>query len=384
MRLVVCLSVAESFASILAERGIFFFASGDLRFSDTANLWLAMLFGGTYVAGAVLSYRCAIAVGERLLLMILIALRVLILAVFAAFPQPVLVFIVAALLGGISGLKWPIVESYVAAGRNPAQALRAIGTFNVAWATAGPIAMVAMGWLLAFFSAGLFAYAAGLHVVGVLLAARLSARPAYLHDDHPARPSRAERDNQASLVAASRWLMLLSYVICWIIAPLAPGIFGRLGFERAVATGMASVMDWARLLAFIVLPLMGWWHGRRSPLMVSMLAMPIGLFMIILGNDTTTVVFGQVLCGLAAGMVYYAALYYAMIVHNASVEAGGGHEGVIGLGFVFGPIAGLLGGVLGTALGSNTAGMIAGIAPVLLACGIGACLRFRKMNTVKR
>ena len=45
---------------------------------------------------------------------------------------------------------------------------------------------------------------------------------------------------------------------------------------------------------------------------------------------------GELLFGWAVGEVYFAALYYAMVVQNASVEAGGGHERIIGLGFALG------------------------------------------------
>ncbi len=67
-------------------------------------------------------------------------------------------------------------------------------------------------------------------------------------------------------------------------------------------------------------------------------------------------------------MVYYSSLYYAMIVKNASVEAGGGHEGLIGAGFALGPVAGLVGVALQPALGSAVLGMVLGVGPVFVAC----------------
>jgi hypothetical protein len=43
--------------------------------------------------------------------------------------------------------------------------------------------------------------------------------------------------------------------------------------------------------------------------------------------------------------IYSAALYYAMEVGQAEVEAGGKHEALIGLGYTGGPACGLLAGL---------------------------------------
>ena len=79
---------------------------------------------------------------------------------------------------------------------------------------------------------------------------------------------------------------------------------------------------------------------------------------------------GEVAFGLAAGLTHYAALYYAMVVKNASVDAGGAHEGLIGLGFTAGPAAGLAGRAL--VPGSYVLGTLAGIGPLLAVCTAGA------------
>ena len=47
--------------------------------------------------------------------------------------------------------------------------------------------------------------------------------------------------------------------------------------------------------------------------------------------------------GAGMGIVYYAALYYAMAVGRAEVDAGGTHEGLIGGGYTIGPLVGLAG-----------------------------------------
>ena len=99
---------------------------------------------------------------------------------------------------------------------------------------------------------------------------------------------------------------------------------------------------------------------------------PVGFFMVMFGGHTATVLAGEIVFGLAAGAVYYAALYYAMVVKHASVDAGGAHESMIGLGFAVGPLAGLIGVWLSGPLGDATLGMIVGVAPLILLCAVGA------------
>jgi len=50
--------------------------------------------------------------------------------------------------------------------------------------------------------------------------------------------------------------------------------------------------------------------------------------------------------GMAAGFSYTAALYYALVAENASVDAGGAHESLIGIGIGLGPLSGLAGQLL--------------------------------------
>jgi hypothetical protein len=69
-----------------------------------------------------------------------------------------------------------------------------------------------------------------------------------------------------------------------------------------------------------------------------------------------------------------------MVVKNAAVDAGGGHEGLIGLGFAVGPLAGLAGTRLAPAAGSLFWGTTIAIAPVFLVCAAGALLPILKTS----
>ncbi|MCY2926447.1 MAG: hypothetical protein NT031_13600, partial [Planctomycetota bacterium] len=148
-------------------------------------------------------------------------------------------------------------------------------------------------------------------------------------------------------------------------------ILDDLGY-RVSAPALSSLMDVVRLGTFAVLGFWPGWHDRRWPVVAGMIGLPVGFLLAVSGANLPIVLAGEVAFGLAAGMVYYAAIYYAMVVKNASVAAGGGHEGLIGLGFAIGPLAGLAGVALHDAVHSALLGTLLGALPVLLLCTGGA------------
>jgi hypothetical protein len=75
---------------------------------------------------------------------------------------------------------------------------------------------------------------------------------------------------------------------------------------------------------------------------------------------------GELLCGAGVGVAGAAAIYYALQLKNAAVQAGGYHEAVIGLGFGFGPLAGLFGLALHDAVGQPLLADAIGVSPVIL------------------
>ena len=60
----------------------------------------------------------------------------------------------------------------------------------------------------------------------------------------------------------------------------------------------------------------------------------------------------QLVLGAGIGSAYAAALYYAMEVGDAQVDAGGAHEAMIGIGYMGGPLAALV------AVGARDVGLI--------------------------
>lgn len=368
------LSFIESFGTILIERAVYFFSHERLGYSEAQNLTLALVFGVTYTAGAAVSHGVARRLGDRAALTVTLLLLLALHGLLALMPTGLVLGLAFGGIGFFEGAKWPIVESYVGAGLSPDQQLGAVGRFNVSWALAVPLALAASGPLIASgWPASLFALAALANVVALALVPRLPAAAPHLEASHPSRQDAGKFDRYAALLASSRWTMLSAYALMFLIAPLLPVVFQRLGRPVAEATFWASCMDAVRVGTFVALAAFPGWHGRTGPLWLGALGLPLGFLAVIAGPSLSVVIMGEIVFGVLAGVTYYAALYYAIVVKNAAVDAGGGHEGLIGVGLAVGPAVGLLGDVLSQDGNNPFVGILLAAAPLVIACWFGAC-----------
>ncbi len=375
-RLLLVATFLGSIAVIFLERGLYFFTDDQLSFGRWANLWLGLSHGIAYTIGALLSHAAARRFGERRALLLLTTLLTALMVLVTLRPLPGVVWFVFPASGIFSGCMWPIVESYTTAGLVSKQMFKVVGRFCIAWSSAVPIALAISGPMIASpWPASLFAVAMLLFAIMIAMFACLPARPMHTPDDHPELPDPARRQRYRALMIASRWSMLSGYALLFLLAPMLPYILTtRLHLSTQIATPIASLMDWTRVLAFISLGAMTAWYGRASPLLAAVLLMPTGFLMVLFGPSLTWVISGELLFGLVGGLVYYAALYYALAFKNAAVEAGGGHEALIGAGFALGPACGLIGLSLAGPMGDEVYGMLAGVIPLVLLCMCGGAI----------
>jgi predicted MFS family arabinose efflux permease len=368
------ITFVESIGTILLERGIYFFTHERLHFSDRENLLLALLFGVFYVSGALFSHRAALRFGERRLLYTTLYGLLAFHAALTFRATGLSIAVSFALLALLHGLKWPVIESFYSAGQPPKKLLPALGRFNVCWALAVPIGVAGSGPLISARPELLFAAAALLNLVALFFAGRLPGRPAHMEAGHPERPPPDLLRRYSNLLVSARWSLLLSYTLMFLLAPLMPEIFSGLGLEVSGATSAAAALDGVRVLSFAALGAYAGWQARWSPLLFATLVQPPAFALMVWGNSLGAVLAGELVFGLAAGISYTTALYYALVVRNAAVDAGGAHEGLIGLGFALGPLCGLAGSLLyqrGSVASSATATVFA-VVPVTLLCCSGA------------
>jgi MFS family permease len=357
----------ESLATILLERGVYFYTHDVLRLSERQNLLLAAAFGVAYVVGALASHGAAVRFGERRLLLAAQAALFALHGGLAFFPEAAALTVCFPLIGLLQGLKWPVVESFVSAGHAPAELAVVLGRFNVTWATAVPIALIVSGPLIASDSqSSLFLVAAAGNVLGFALAAVQPAEPEHLDDAHPERPNETEALRFGALLASARWSMLLSYALLFLLAPLLPNVLDHLELGVTAATQVAAMLDIARVATFWALGKFLGWRGRTLPIVIAIAVLPAAFLLILFGGNVVTIVLGELLFGACSGLLYTAALYYAQVVKNASVEAGGAHEGLIGVGFALGPLVGLVAQLLQRSAGSRMLSVLVSLGPVCL------------------
>lgn len=367
----------ESIAATLLQRGIYFYTHENLGFSENQNLWLAFGFGATYIVGAFASHQLSKRWDERRVLLACLLTLLLVHAALAVFPAAWLLVAGVFVTAVVQGAKWPVVESYVSAGRPPKQLLSLLSRYNVTWATAGFVAVGITGAIVGSGTPSLFFWLpAALNVGAIALSLRLPARPVHLDHSHPERPAAEELQQLRALLGSARWSMMSSYALLYVLAPLMPSLLARLTLPVALATPVAGVLDATRVVAFGALGAMASWHGKRAPLWLTLAALPAGFLLILLGNSLPLLIVGELIFGLAAGFAYTAALYYALVAENASVDAGGAHEGLIGIGIALGPLSGLVGQLLVGGEGSSAPTPFAALAltttPIIALCMLGS------------
>lgn len=373
------LTFFESVAGTLLQRGLYFYTHEHLGFSQNQNLWVAFGFGATYIVGAFGSHALAMRFGEKRLLFGCLLGLAAVHSLLALFPAPWLLVVGVFTTAIIQGAKWPVVESYVSAGRAPKQLLPLLSRYNVTWATAGFVAIGCTGAIVGTGVPSLFFWLPALLNVGsILLALELPSKPVHLEHGHPERPAEGELEAMRALLGSARWSMMGSYALLYVLAPLMPSILAQLALPVTLATPVASVLDAVRVIAFGALGALAGWHGKRLPLWLTLGALPSGFLLILFGHSLPLVLLGEVIFGVAAGFAYTSSLYYALVAENASVDAGGAHEGLIGIGIGLGPLSGLAGQLLvapraGSGSGLQPLSALAlTTAPVIAICVVGS------------
>ncbi|MDZ4695635.1 MAG: hypothetical protein SGI86_10840 [Deltaproteobacteria bacterium] len=331
--------------------GIFFVAARKHGFSSMENLVLAVVMGVVYAIGAygtgTLLRWSRNHLGPRGI--VRLALGVLAAASLgpAVFPQSGAVLRACAILGGgVQAILWPVVESYLTSGRHGPVMRRAIGQFNTSWSSAVPVTLFAIPllgvehiawafWLTAICIAAAMVFT---HALPLTLAA---------HDDKES--SAATGADYPELMRAALWLLPMSYVLSSALGPLLPQRMVELQIASDVETALAATWLVVRALFLFGLSRVNFWHGRWNMLVVGPSAMLLGIAGVLQSPGVLSLVLSLALFGAGMAVIYTAALYYAMTVGHAAVDAGGQFEGRIGMGYVVGPVVGMTGTFTGTA-----------------------------------
>jgi MFS family permease len=369
----------NSCGSAILNAGIFFIARNQYGFDDTQRFLLGLLYGVIYIpaafyVGPLLRRLARRGVGPRSLLIALMAGMGLIcllpaiasaLGVRGSWPLWVLV----AVYSPLSGALWANVESYLAGGRSGHTLRAATGKFNITWSTSIVVTLLLVSPAVEKHSLLVLGAMSIVHAlcIAVLL---LGFRPSpgeHAHEDHSAAP-----EIYARLLAVCRLLLPMSFLLMSVVAPVLPTIVAGLGIAEAWGLTIAAVWPAARVTVFFLMERWHGWHGRWWPIAASGALLLACFAGIVLSPSLglTALLLALVGFGIGMGVIYCAALYYAMEVSDSGVDAGGTHEAMIGLGYTLGPICGLIPAGLvaaGTIPGPARDGWMIGLAGALAA-----------------
>jgi hypothetical protein len=360
----------NSIGTGVVTNGIYFLTDHGFGFSRAANFGLGLALGITYIVGAtgapplMRRLRDVAGLSARGLLGWLMALM----AILCALPAmaygldgpgpadtPWAIWIMVGLYSPLSGVLWPLVESFVSGGRSGHELRSTIGVFNIVWSSA----IIAGYWLIAPMTKKdpvvALVLLGSVHVFAGVLLASFSREPyPHIHEEHEPHPRVFEQ-----LLIVFRLLLPMSYVALSTIGPHLPNVAGKLLSDTEWQTRMVTAWLLPRVLGFWILARWGGWHGKWWAAVVGAVLLIAGFAGAVLGTAFSApgsegvapahadavawiATLGGLACfGLGMAMVYSGALYYAMEVGKAEVDAGGKHEALIGVGYTFGPGIGL-------------------------------------------
>ncbi len=334
-------TVLNSITTGVVTTGIAFLATAAYHFGPGRNYLLSCISGLTYMVGAMAAGPIAVAVQPRLPPRRLLAIVVVAMAAFAALPLVLrgaaAPWLLMALYSPLTGISWPITEAYLSGGR--AHLERAVVAFNLTWSFALALGYWAMGPLLAWSPLTILAGVAVLHIGSLAALRGFDAVPSREHEDvgNAEAHARARRE-----LPWFRALLPVSYLLFSALTPILPTTFARMGIAIGWQAPLAATWMIARVLTFGALGRWRGWIGRRATAWVGATLLGVGFAGTIVAAGVAACVAGLLAFGVGMGIVYTAALTYALEAGRSEVDAGGTHEALIGAGYVLGPACGLL------------------------------------------
>jgi hypothetical protein len=358
---VLAVTFINSLGTGVVTNGIFFLTdSPAYGFSRTRNFLLGVVLGLTYIAAATgagrvlkaLRGRFPALAGRRVLVLLMLGMAVLTTLPQAAVwlaggdgrPAAWPIWVMVCLYSPLTGVLWPLVESYVSGGRSGARLRSSIGVWNVVWSGAIVVTYWGMSPLIRSYATETILALGAFHLLAIPFILRLTRDPApHLAEHHEPHPPVYE-----DLLVTFRLLLPMSYVVSSALGPYLPDAMARMGVPPGWRAFLATAWLLPRVMTFFVLQRWQGWHGRWSMAIVGGGLLLAGFGMAVLspvmasGNVAVAVLLaGLFMFGTGMATIYSAALYYAMEVGKADFEAGGTHEALIGFGYTVGPAIGL-------------------------------------------
>ena len=346
---VLALTFLASIGAAVTWNGIYYVARDLFGYGPRGNLVLAVFLGLIYTLGAVSSKRVtAIAravtarvfgspISTRGQLAVNLTLGAAASFIPVLMPTELGIWLFGLISVPLLGLLWPAVESYVSSGQRGKSLNRAVGIWNICWATALVPGMFALGPLLEQNPRAVIPAIAPLMLAALIPVFMLSKEPgahgAPAQEHTPAQDAMYRR-----VLRRFRICLVVSYVLNAGLAAVMPVIMARLEVPVAWQTPLQSVWMASRLGMFVMLMVWQGWQGREGLSFVAAGLLFAGFGIALGAGSPAMLAVGLVVLGIGLGLTYAAAIYYALEVGMTDVDAGARHEAAIGLGYTLGPL----------------------------------------------
>ena len=322
--------------------GLPFIAKQQYDFSEAKNLALYLFIGLVYISGALSAGKLTKATerfcSPRTLLAVLLLTQTIVCMAPIISVGQWTIWLAGGVLGVCSAWMWPIVESFLVAGRHGREMRRIIGWWNMVWMISVAGTMFAMAPLMESNALMVIVGLGGMFGLATFVLILFPKSPA-IHDIETT--SGAVPRSYNKLLSGARVLLPLSYVINGTLAPLLPFVLTNLAIETFWQTPAVATWMIARVAMTAIMWRFEGWHGKWSILWMAIIAMAVGFVCIFTASGLPVLFAGLIIFGGGMGVTYYAGLYYAMAVGRARFDAAGTHEAFIGIGYAVGALAGL-------------------------------------------
>jgi len=339
---------------------LFFYMRAHFGFGNKENLLLTTMHGLLYMTFAAFGGRVGQKRGYFFALRLGfgtmglgLALGGLAVAGWGAASPRTLYGLIAALALWTFGMcfTWPALEAMTSERETRSGLQQMIGVYNLVWATAAALAYFGGGALVTKLGWGaMFWLPFGIHATQLVLLAWLGGKlhqeqavplpEPVLGDSEPAPVTHSPAETSVFLRLA--WLANpLAYIAMNALLPVIPQMADHLGMSTMTAGFICSVWLFSRMVAFLGLWLWNGWHYRFGWLVTAYVSLIVSFALILLVPSVAAIVAGQVLFGLAVGLLYYSSLFYSMDLGDTKGEHGGLHEAAIGAGIFGGPAIGV-------------------------------------------
>ena len=341
-----------SYASMLLITGCYDWAYA-LGATPAQRLWISVAWGLAYIFIAFAGGRVSEKFGPRAASTTLCGLCVgaCLLGLLALAPALRFIWMIPLVMLPFNitcTMMWPAIESGLTRSPGKMPLPKRISTYNLAWSSAGFLAMFTHGMLESWSYALIFIVSAG--VCG--LAAVVLGMGAPSGEKNTASAAEPRADDEPTGVAAplrGRAALLLN--MAWITNPLAymaiysliPIMTQLTGIKNEALAGIVgSIWLAVRFVGFALTGAWTGWHYKIRWQIGPLVALAASLAGMLLIPNLPVLILCQVVFGFSAAILYSASLYYSMHVSSGHGGHAAFHEAFLGIGTTTGPLIGAL------------------------------------------